>query len=148
MAGKAKSGSGCVTLFALPFIGLALFALVVGGRGLGLGEKNAWVAVVAGLVFGLFGTGLIILARYAARAERGRNKTTTDRPAALWAVRNDWAAGVVKSSDKKNLSLGWFLAIVFTAVSIPIVIQLPAIIRSRRDYFFCLFLHSPCTYYP
>ncbi len=142
MAQRVNPGGGCLTLFGLCFVGAGFTGLFVGGNALANREHNAWVPVVVGFVFTFVGAGIVILARFSARAARHQAELTSSQPEELWAYRADWRAGEIISSDKTNVWVVWFFAVFWNAISMPVAFRLPDMIKGSGDnilYVFFLF---------
>src|SRR5436305_1061385 len=110
------SGTIFLVLFAMPFAGAGLFALVQGIKKFNAGEKDGAGLCLVGLVFSCIGFGLMII------ATRGRKKAKetaelearyADKP---WMLRQDWAEGRIKSSATAQTILFLFMGLAFGGI--------------------------------
>ncbi len=115
-------------LFATPFAGFGLFALIQGIRKITAGDaNNGMLPLLFGVIFSSIGFGLLFAAIWA----RKRAKQTAelqarfaDRP---WMMRADWAAGRIKSSAMAQSFLWFILALALCGIGgIPAFVSLPA----------------------
>ncbi len=126
---KVKAGSGCLTLFALPFAAvgvvtgyLCLKQLVEGPEDI---EKTILLGVFA-LVFGGAGFGLIFAVRWGKRKAGEEEQRKQLHPDAPWMWKPDWAAGRIKGSSQTAMWFSWVFAIFWNLISAPLVFFLPA----------------------
>jgi len=123
---KPKLAAGCLYLFALPFCGFGLFALMWSIRYLLAGNlpQTAYGAMFA-IIFGGVGFGLIYAVRRGARAMKARDRlreANPDRPR-LW--REDWAAGRIPASIGNSVLALIGGAVLCFAASAPGVYAIP-----------------------
>lgn len=115
---SSRLGFGCLILFALPFAGGGLLALVQGIRLYGT-KPDAIVAIIVGGVFTLVGLLLMLGAWYGASASAKKNALQAQNPGKPWKWRDDWADGVIKDSNKGSAIGIWIFAVIWNSVSFP-----------------------------
>lgn len=114
--GKPNSIFGTIflILFATPFAGFGLFALIGGIRKVAAGNfKEGAGLCVFGLIFAAVGFGLMagaILARKKAAQRAELEARFRDKP---WLLRPDWAAGKIKSTSLAQSVLFLIMALAF-----------------------------------
>src|SRR5687768_3582193 len=92
-----KLGVGCLVLFALPFAGFGVFALVMAGREFQRGKWQSGIALLLfALVFCGVGFGLIAAAFLGGRKATEQQQREARHPDEPWLWRDDWARGEVK----------------------------------------------------
>jgi hypothetical protein len=126
--GTDSKGFGCFVLFLLPFCAIGVFMAVRTILQILKGSTD-WeqiiLSTVFSLVFGGVGFGLLyvgIKAKKDHEREEERKRRHPDEP---WLWREDWAAGQIRSSSKKEMAMAWALAAFVVFISVPLV---PAII--------------------
>ena len=114
-----------------------VFTLVFCAVGLGIGyaslvqfegedTSQAWILLLAGLVFFGFGIGVFLVASASFRAKERTDALRAAHPREPWMWREDWASGKVSSNAS---SMAWFLwgfAILWNLISAPLAVFLPA----------------------
>jgi hypothetical protein len=112
---------GCVTLFALPFAGVGVFALVQ-AAGLLQRQQLAQAAGLGGFgaLFGAAGFGLIAAgfkARTATAALQARQAAAPDQP---WLWREDWAKRLIPDTSRASAVGLWVFAIFWNLIALPV----------------------------
>lgn len=122
--GKASSqGWGCMMLFALPFAGAGIAALVQGLRMLPSGKhKEIMEPLLFGVIFTLGGLGMMVFGYYSMRAEKARNARKAAHPDEPWRWREDWAAGRADSQSGLGVWGIWIFAVFWNLVSGPVTV--------------------------
>jgi len=118
---SGKSGGIGATIFlivfATPFAGFGLLALVQGVRKWAAGDiKNGPVLCLFGLVFSLVGFGLMagaVWGRKKLKQKAELEARFADRP---WMVRQDWADGKIKSSTMNQPKIFLLMGLAFTGM--------------------------------
>lgn len=128
VAKASRIGAGCLTLFALPFVGVGIFATVELVRGL-LGDNTSGMppgfALLFALAFGGSGLAIIGMGRYGARKLRETAALRADRPAEPWRWRADWAEGTARSPQTAGaIGIGVF-AFLWNVISAPVLFFIP-----------------------
>jgi hypothetical protein len=125
---KVKSGSGCLTLFALPFAAvgvgtgyLCIKQLIEGPEDL---EKTILLGIFA-LVFGGAGFGLIFAARWGKGKLREQEQLKQNHPDSPWMWKPEWASGRIKGSSQTAMWFSWVFAIFWNLISAPMLFFLP-----------------------
>ena len=147
-------GTVFLILFATPFAGAGLFAVVQGIKKLIAGQaKDGLMLCLFGLVFSSVGFGLMFGAIWGRKKLRQTAELQARNPDKPWLLRPDWAAGKIKSTFTAPIGflLLWsFLALAMTApalLAIPVelkkgnhlvlvVLLFPAVALSLLGYSF------------
>ena len=113
-------------MFALPFCGFGLFALVWSIRYLRAGNlpMTAYTAMFA-VVFGGVGFGLVYAFRWGAQLAQARDRLRAANPDQPWLWREDWAAGRIPASIGTSALVLCGCAVLCFAVSAPVVYVIP-----------------------
>jgi hypothetical protein len=114
-----RLGFGCLMLFALPFAGGGLLALVAGIHDYPA-KPGAIVAIIMGGLFVAIGILLVVGAWYAKSAADKTAAQKTAYPDKPWMWRTDWASGVIADANKAGTIGFWIFAIIWSAVAIPV----------------------------
>ncbi|MCG3148352.1 MAG: hypothetical protein PCFJNLEI_01795 [Verrucomicrobiae bacterium] len=122
---KPKAALGCLTLFLLPFFLAGFGIIAAGARKVFRGEKDGWLIIGFGLFFAAFAGGFYWLgirgtkdsALQAARREQFANEP--------WKIREDWATGRIRSTNKSGQILAWVFAIFWNAIAWSVVFIIP-----------------------
>jgi hypothetical protein len=105
-----------MVLFAVPFAGFGLLAIVDGIRKVVAGDSAAWAESMFGVVFSCVGLGIIwgtIWARKQAKKTAELQARYVDQP---WKWRADWAAGRIKSSAMAQPFLFLIMGVAFAGM--------------------------------
>ena len=118
-----QTGAGCLFLFALPFAGFGVFALIQAFREWNNGKlKDAAMIGLFGLVFSCVGFGLMFGARFGAKKIKQLAEQKAIHPDQPWLWREDWAAGRVKWSGGQSAAISWVFAVFWNVISIIITV--------------------------
>lgn len=115
-----------IVLFATPFAGFGLAALVQGARKAMVGDmKDGLMLCLFGLIFSTIGFGVMAAALWARKRANQKAALRAQFPDQPWMLRGDWASGRIKS--KFGAPVGFFLSwsILALALSAPAVWNLP-----------------------
>ena len=104
-------------MFALPFAGFGLFALASAPGKFRNGEHDAGMLVLFGLIFCAIGFGLMIAAVFAGRWLKKRSQLQAQHPGEPWLWREDWASGLIQSTDRATVLGAWIFALFWNGVS-------------------------------
>ena len=120
---SAQLGTLLVCIFALPFLGVGLFALSTSIRQLITGEGPGSVALgmVFGVVFSGVGLGLIVALMYGRKLLQRQQRLQAEYPAEPWLWRDDWAQGHIASKTRTGVIYYWVIALFWNGVSFPIL---------------------------
>ncbi len=114
-------------IFAL--VGLALLIFVAPDpRHDGAFRDHVGILVV-GVLFTLVGCGLLALVVHARGTRRGEAALRARYPDEPWMWKPDWAAGELRGSARANAVLAWSVALVWNAISWP---MLPRLLEEMR----------------
>lgn len=123
----SKASTGCLVLFALPFLLVGLFAggLFVAAM-LGFteieGDREAiFVLPIFALVFGGVGAGLIVGGIVAGRKEKEQNRLRDQHPEEPWLWNAEWASGRIRSSSRGGAIALWIFGLLWTLISSPVI---------------------------
>lgn len=122
-----RLGVGCITLFALPFLAVAVFAGIAFVRGLfgvSTGMPPGFAAMFA-LAFGGFGVAIIAAARYGASRAQRHASGLAAHPDQPWLWRDDWAEGRARSSQGAGAAAIAVFAFLWNVVSAPVLFIVP-----------------------
>jgi hypothetical protein len=118
MADSTKPASGCLILFALPFMAGGLFFVIVSYRSLDDPNfRNPWVAMVVGSVFALLG-GLIMAAGFKVmEGAKQFQAVQAAYPGQPWMWRADWAKGQSRGQSGRATAGAWIFALGWNGIS-------------------------------
>jgi hypothetical protein len=123
---KPQLATGCLYLFALPFVGFGLFALIGAIQGLIAGKLGtAAYAGMFAVVFGGVGFGLVYLLRRGTQFAQARDRLRAANPDQPWLWREDWAAGRIPASISNSAIVLCGSAVLCFAVSAPVAYAIP-----------------------
>lgn len=124
---SSKVGMVIICLFALPFAGFGVMAIVSAISQIvsGTGAPSVWLLILFGLVFCAIGFGLIFGTVAGGRILERKQRLTAEHPSEPWLWREDWARGRVQSKTRSGMIGGWIFAVLWNAVSAPILVFLP-----------------------
>jgi len=115
-----------LVLFSLPFCGFGLFAIAMGIRELSKGNTGAGIGLTLfGVVFGGVGFGVLYAGIRGRKAVAKSDEVRAQNPDAPWLWREDWASGRIKCSSKGALTGAWVFAVLWNAISWPVVFAFP-----------------------
>jgi hypothetical protein len=118
MANTAKSASGCLFVFATPFVLGGLFFAVVSYRSLDDPNfKNPVVGIGVGCALFVVGLLMMAAARGVFNAQTRLAAAKSNYPDQPWMWRPDWAAGRAPGLASKSLVLTWTATIFWNAIS-------------------------------
>ena len=114
-------------LFALPFAGFGLFAVVKAFEQMGndSGKSPWWMLLLFGLVFSTVGFGLMFAAVFGGRFLKRQQRAQSEHPAEPWLWREDWAQGRIQSTTRSGMIGAWIFAGLWNAISAPVLFFLP-----------------------
>jgi hypothetical protein len=123
----SKFGEVFLFIFALPFAGFGLFALVKSiqdlmGAG---GPEPFWLPLIFGIAFTGVGFGLMFMVIFGSRLVKKRDRAQAEHPSEPWLWRDDWAQGRVVSNTRSSMIGAWVFALFWNVVSAPIIFFLP-----------------------
>jgi hypothetical protein len=124
---SSKIASIFLGLFALPFCGFGIAALVIGIRHFMDGAPiQSWALAPVGLVFSAIGFTLLAAAVLGPRKMRQANLRQQANPDQPWLWRDDWAQGRAKSKTKSSMVSAWIFAVLWNLIAIPVLFAMPA----------------------
>ena len=121
-------GTGCLTLFALPFCGVGLWLAydVVGRFAPGVEDwQQLTLILMAALAFGGSGFGLLIWSRIVAGKLAEGTRLKAAHPDQPWMWKPGWGTGRIEGSSRASMTLAWVMAFFTTVLSAPAVILIP-----------------------
>jgi hypothetical protein len=122
-----------VFLFALPFAGLGLFALLKGVKQIADGtDREGAMGCVFGIVFLGVGLGLIALVFFGRKKMRQLATTQArfaDRP---WMARPDWAEGKIKPTFTVPVAVYLIWSFLALAITAPALLQIPKALQKHE----------------
>lgn len=118
MINSAKPASGCLILFAIPFLFGGLFFAIVSYRSLqDPNFRNPWVGVVVGCVLALVGS-LIMAAGFAVlRGAKRVNAVQAAYPGQPWMWRQDWAQGRALGQTGNAATMTWIFTLFWNGIA-------------------------------
>jgi hypothetical protein len=119
--------SGCLVLFGLPFLIAGIVTIGIGARrGFAGAPLIDWaLPVIVGVAFASAGIGLILMARYGKRKLDEVQRLQAEHPDEPWMWDRDWASGRIRSAETATAVSAWIFAIMWNAVSAPVLFFLP-----------------------
>src|SRR5262249_29447644 len=123
---SSKAAIVFLVLFALPFCGFGLGALISGLHQVASGgPAQMWGLVFLGLVFSAIGFGLLALAVLGPHKMKQVNRRQAENPGQPWLWQEDWAQGRANSKTESGMIGAWIFAIFWNLVSVPILFIVP-----------------------
>jgi len=134
------AGKVFLTIFALPFCGFGLLALVKGLTAAQQGTSQ-WALIFPGALFSLIGFGLIAAVVFGSRYLAAEQKIQAEHPGEPWLWRDDWSHGRADSKTKSSMLAAWLIASLWMLVSAPILFVIPKeqFEREPKTFFALLF---------
>ncbi len=120
-----------VLIFCAIGIGLAYGAFLSFQHG---ETTDAILMSVAGLVFGGFGVGVLVLATAGFRSQAREAAMQSAHPNEPWMWRDDWVAGRIRGTGRSAAWFFWGFAILWNLISMPLVFFLPEEIFEKENY--------------
>ena len=129
-----------LVLFALPFLGFGMIAVLSGLRNLSAGGPLSPMVIPAA-VFSLIGFSLIAAVLYASKKAKATENMRAEHPEQPWLWREDWSRGRANSKTKSNMITAWAIATVWMLVSSPMlfVVTKEQLQQQPKIYFIMLF---------
>ena len=126
VGGGGTAGTVFLLLFALPFLGFGLFAIVWGLAEWRTGDaREAGMLLLFGALFVCVGLGIAVLARRGRRLARQLEERKARHPDEPWLWNEAWSQGRLRHSARASMRYAWLFAITWNAISIPIVLLAP-----------------------
>jgi hypothetical protein len=123
----SKFASIFLGLFALPFCGFGIVAVVTGIRHFLDGEPiQSWALALFGLVFSAIGFALLAAAILGPRKVRQANLRQQANPDQPWLWRDDWAQGRASSKTKSSMVSACIFAVLWNLIAFPVLFAMPA----------------------
>lgn len=119
VAPSLRSGSGCLVLFGLPFLGGGILAFVQAFREhhAPSPEENYWLLFAVGGFFTLVGLGIITMALVGRRKLAEEARLKQQHPDAPWLWNPEWKSGRVKGSGRTAVYTAWGFATFWNTIS-------------------------------
>jgi hypothetical protein len=112
--------SGCLVLFALPFVGVGVVSAVLLVAKLYESDwRAAGLLAIFALAFGGAGAGVITAALMGRREATRRALATQAHPAEPWLWRADWASGSIEETGRKGQYFLWAFAGLWNLIAWP-----------------------------
>jgi hypothetical protein len=120
------AGTVFLLLFALPFLGFGLFALVWGlGELRGGNAAQAGILLLFGALFVCVGLGIAVLARRGRRLAVQLEARKARHPDAPWLWNEAWSGGRLRYSARASMRRAWLFAVAWNAISLPLAFLAP-----------------------
>jgi hypothetical protein len=135
VGGIGAVGAAVLLLFALPFIGLGLFAIGWGlakWRGGDAGE--AGLLLLFGALFVCVGVGIAALARRGRRLAKQLEERRARHPDEPWLWNEAWSEGRLRCSARAAMRYAWVFAIAWNAISTPIAVLAPGEFMDKGNH--------------
>jgi hypothetical protein len=129
-----------ICIFAVPFGGAGLAALIAGLRGLAEGKPNAIVGVLVGGIFTLVAAGMVAAAFIGIRKFQKISILQVEHPAEPWMWREDWAHGRADSTTGSNLVTAWVFATFWNVIAWTSIAVIPSAEYQRKPGTFLVLL--------
>ena len=136
-SGTNRRGTGCLTIFALPFCGVGLWAAyqVMSQFAGGVEDwEQTGLMLVFALVFGGSGFGFVFWARHTARKQAEEARLKQAHPDQPWMWQPDWAHGRIEGSSHTTMIFAWVFALFWNLISLPLLFQLPEEVIDKQNY--------------
>jgi hypothetical protein len=148
--------AGCfLLLFGLPFFlaGVALATSPLWGpmSDSETGESAPLIVIIPfGLIFaavglGIFYSALVAMGLIRTRAMKEAERLETLHPGEPWMRNPEWAVGRLVSQNKSAMHFMWFFALVWNAISMPVLFFVPHEILEKENYPAIIALIFPCV---
>jgi len=124
MKSQEKSPLGCLILFGLPFAVFGLLGLLRAlkeATGPSPRLEAVYIPGLAGIVFLGVGAVLMVAGTVGYRTLKKQRQLKEQYPDEPWMWREHWISGKIKSSSSTKLVFLWIFAILWNAVSIPML---------------------------
>ncbi|HEY5658541.1 MAG TPA: hypothetical protein VIY27_12205 [Myxococcota bacterium] len=126
VGGVGRAGMVFLLLFALPFLGFGLFALLWGLHEWRRGDAaQAGMLLLFGALFVGVGVGIALLARRGRRAARQLEERRARHPDEPWLWNEAWAQGRLRCSARSSMRTAWLFAIAWNAVVLSVAFLAP-----------------------
>ena len=130
---------GCVVLFLLPFAAVGGVMGVMCGRRVMEGNwKEAGLFFVFAFIFGAVGFGGLAATLLGWRKQKALAAIKAANPDSPWLWREDWAAGMVESTNRGRLATMWVFAVFWNLISwtITIAFAMQGVWKQQRAAYF------------
>jgi len=112
-------GTVFLFLFGLPFLGFGVFAIKEAVSKFIEGKtKDALMLGLFGLIFASAGLGVMFLAVWARKKSKRDAELKALHPDQPWLLRDDWAAGRIKSSVSAQVTMYSIMALAFCSIGV------------------------------
>jgi hypothetical protein len=126
VGGTGTAGTVFLLLFALPFLGVGLFAIVWGLNEWHGGDAGeAGMLLLFGALFVCVGVGIAVLARRGRRLAKQLEERKARHPDEPWLWNEAWSEGRLRYSARASMRYAWLFAIAWNAISLPIAFLAP-----------------------
>jgi len=124
---NTKLAGAFLFVFALPFAvgGMSALVSTIAHMVAGTAKPNEWVLLIIGLVFTAIGLGLMYAVIYGSKVLKRQQRAQAEHPAEPWLWREEWAQGRIASKTRSTMIGAWIFAVIWNAVSIPVLLMLP-----------------------
>lgn len=118
-------GAGCLIVFALPFLLMGTGSVVAFVRGLVRGGEMPVALGIVGMIFAAIGGAVIVGALIARKRALRVDELRARHPGQPWMWNEEWASRRVGDSNRTSTAVLWVFAILWNAVSWPVLLVLP-----------------------
>jgi hypothetical protein len=133
--GGGTAGTVFLLLFALPFIGFGLFAVVAGLAEWRAGDAGqAGMLMLFGVLFVCVGAGIAVLARRGRRLAKQLEQRKAEHPDEPWLWNDAWSQGHLRYSARASMRYAWLFALAWNAISLPIVLLAPGEFMEKGNH--------------
>jgi hypothetical protein len=116
----SKLGPVVLSIFALPFLGMGLFAAYGFLNSANQPLASRIGGAIFASVFAIIGGGLIFGSLYGYSQQKEQARRESANPASPWLWRRDWAVGRVESKNRSSAIGWWIAAILVNMLSLPL----------------------------
>jgi hypothetical protein len=115
----SKLGPVFLSAFAIPFVGMGLFAAISFLQMANQPLPARIGAVVFASAFTTIGGGMIFGSIYGYSRQKKQSEIELAHPGSPWLWRPDWAAGRAESRNKASAIGGWVAAVLVNMLTLP-----------------------------
>ncbi len=118
MANSAKPASGCLIVFAIPFLLGGAFFAIVSYRSIGDPKfQNPGVGIAVGCGVALLGALLMMAGFKVAKSAKLTSAAQAAYPDQPWMWRDDWAQGRLKGQGGRRTAIIWVFAMLWNGIA-------------------------------
>ncbi|HYO78340.1 MAG TPA: hypothetical protein VE010_17910 [Thermoanaerobaculia bacterium] len=131
---ESRLGAGCMLLFAMPFAGVAIGALVWLVRSVTAGEPAQRVFGIGAFALGFAATTAALIggAIWGLKRAAETSRLQARHPGEPWMWNVEWASRRIHDQNRPAMVLLWLFAILWNATAAPVLFFLPRAIATQN----------------